>query len=162
MFLVEAESANEQESTVRPEHVRLGLLAIWLAFIASSAFWVPIYRGTGSGEGLVIVYVLIAAGVAFWVRERAASTSDAVLSALPNILFVAIAAIAGALQSGANDGRFGEPLYVYFGAVLLGSWAIVVLATAIASRTRWNRIGGLLLGLTLTVVGYGLMTFQVN
>lgn len=147
---------------MRSEQIRLALLAMWLVFIASCSLWVPIYRGTGSGEGLVVVYVLVAVSAGLWAKERAATTAAAIVSALPTILLTALAGIAGGARNEANDGQFGEPLYVYFGVTLLASWATFVLATAIASRTRWNRIGGLLLGAAVAVVGYGLMTFQVN
>ncbi len=149
-------------SAARLERIRIVLLAIWFAFIASSAFWVPIYQGTGSGEGLVVVYVLLAGFAGLWVKERAPTRAGAIVSALPSILLVALAGIAAELQNEANDGRFGEPLYLYFGLALLASWATFVIATAIGSQTRWNRIGGLLLGLAVAMVGWGLMTFQVS
>ena len=158
----EEPSAGGGASAARPEQVRLALLAIWLAFMASSTLWVPIYRGTGSGEGFVVVYVLLAGSAGLWVKERAASTAGAIVSALPSILLIASAGIAAGLQNEANDGQFGEPLFVYFGLALLASWAIFVLATAIGAQTRWNRMGGLLLGLAVAMVGWGLMTFQVN
>jgi hypothetical protein len=149
-------------SAARSEQIRLALLVIWFVFIVSTVLWVPIYRGTGNGEMLVFVYVPLGLCAGFWVRERAATSADAIVSALPSILFVALSGIAGGLQNDANNGRFGEPLYVYFGVALLASWATLVRATAIGSRTRWNRIGGLLLGLVVAVLGWGLMTLQVN
>lgn len=149
-------------SAARLERIRTVLLAIWFTFMASTTFWVPIYRGTGSGEGLVLLYVMFAGSAGGWVKERAATRAGAIVSALPSILFVAVAGIAAGLQNEANEGRFGEPLHLYFGLALLASWATLVLATAIGSQTRWNGIGGLLLGLAVALVGWGLMTFQVN
>lgn len=130
--------------------------------MCSTVAWVPIYRGTGSGDGLIVVYAVLALAAAAWVRERSETTAGAIVSALPSLLLLALAGIAGGLQDQANDGRFGEPLYVYFGVTLLASWAVLVMTTAMACRTRWNRLGGLLLGLSVAIVGYGLMTFQVN
>lgn len=157
-----AAQRNGGVSPARSEQIRIAMLILWFAFGASSAFWVPVYRGAGSGEMLVFVYVVVALCVGFWVRERAATIADSILAALPNILFVALAGITGGLHNDANDGQFGEPIYVYFGVALLASWAALVMASAIGARTRWNRVGGLLLGLAVAVVGYGLMTFQVN
>lgn len=130
--------------------------------MASTPAWVPIYRGTGSSEDLVFVFLVVALSAGVWVRGRAETTAAAILSALPTILFMAVAGVIGGLQNDANEGRFGEPLFVYFGVALLASWATFVLATAIGSRTRWSGLGGLLLGFAVAVIGCGLMTFQIN
>jgi hypothetical protein len=144
------------------ERVRLVLVALWFLFAATTPAWVEIYKGTGSGESLLFIYFFVALAFAACVRDRAETTTEAIVAVLPNIIFVAAAGTAGALSNAANDGRFGQPLYVYFGVALLASWTALLLATAIASRTRWNRMGGLVLGLAVAVVGCGLMTFQVN
>ena len=149
-------------SAARPEQIRFALLAIWFAFMASSTVWVPIYRGTASAEGLVVVYALLAGSAGLRVKERAPTTEDAIVAALPSILLMAIAGFAAGLQNEANEGRFGEPLFLYSGVALLASWAIFVVATAIGSQIRWNRMGGLLLGLAVAMVGWGLMTLQFN
>lgn len=149
-------------SAARPEQIRLALLAIWFAFMASSTVWVPIYRGTASAEGLVVVYVLLAGSAGLWVKERAPTAEGAIVAALPSILLMALAGVAAGLQNEANEGKFGEPLFLYSGLALLASWATFVIATAIGSRTRWNRMGGLLLGLTVAMVGWVLATMQFN
>ena len=145
------------------ETIRLGLIAIWLGFAGSSAFWVPMYNdAAGSGRLLVFIYIGLALFTALGVRERADDVGSAIASTLPNLALLVLAGLAGALQHDGSAGSFDDTPYLYFGVALLASWGALALATAIGARTRWDRFGGLLVGVTVAGLGYVLMIFYGN
>ncbi|GIK76826.1 MAG: hypothetical protein EDQ89_10235 [Acidobacteria bacterium] len=159
---VGAETEPGASSATRDERVRLALVATWLAFGISSTFWLPVYNGTASLEPLALIYVVIAVLAGLAIRQRARDTARAVASAMPIICFVGLAGQAAALNTDANAGDRGEPLYLHVGVTLLASWATLTLATALAARTLWTRLGGLLLTLVVAFVGFWLMTARVD
>jgi hypothetical protein len=143
---------------------RLPLLVLWLALITAASFWLPAYNGETGGEGGTFFpfYALIAGVAAIAVRKRAASAREALLSALPVVGMLGIAAIAGALLNNQGPDFGTEPIYLYFGIALWGSWAVLMVATALASRTKWDGLGGICLGFLVALLGLFLFTMQVN
>ena len=141
--------------------MRVLLLVAWFAFMASAHLWVPAYEGDLGGEdSFVPVYALIAFLAGAGVRERARSARAALLSTRPTIGLLAAAAVAGVLLKDAGAEYRGSPLYLYVGVALLVSWAVLVPATALVSRTRWN--GGMGIGVGLMVAGLGLVMFTAQ
>ena len=140
------------------------LLFLWFLFIASASFWLPAYGGTIDRESgiFVLVYALIAGLAAIGVRGCARSVRDALLSALPTVALLAAAAVAGDLNNEHNAQFRGEPLYLYFGVALWGSWAALVLSTALVSRTKWSGLAGIGLGALVAVLGLFLFTIRID
>lgn len=137
------------------------LVILWFAAISLASLWLPLYHGEGDGGEFFPFYAVIAGVAAVAVRQRAASARQALLSALPAIGILAMAAIGGLLTNREPD--FGtEPIYLYFGVALWASWGVLMVATALASRTKWDGLGGVCLGFLVALAGLFLFTVGVN
>lgn len=139
-------------------------LLLWFLFIASASLLLPAYKGSIGEEPLIFVpvYALIAGLAAIGVRGRARSVLGALLSALPTIALLAAAAVVGDLEN-ENSAQFrGEPLYLYFGVAVWTSWAVLVLSTALVSRTKWSGFAGIGLGALVAVLGLFLFTMRID
>ena len=144
--------------------MRLLLLFLWFLFMATASFWLPAYKGTIDEAKLVpvLVYALVAGLAAIAVRERAKSVRHALLSALPAFVVLAAAAMIGDLRNEHLAQFRGEPIYLYYGVTLWASWAVLVVSTAIVSRTKWSGIAGIALGLLVAMLGLGLFTSRID
>jgi hypothetical protein len=111
---------------------------------------------------IVPVYAGIAVLAAVGVRGREDSPRQALLSALPVLVLLGAAAVAGLLLNVQGADEPGEPLLLYFGVALWASWAALVLSAALVSRTKWNGIAGIGLGLLVAALGLFLFTAQIN
>jgi hypothetical protein len=140
------------------------LVFLWLLLIASASFWLPAYKGDIGGEeaAFVPVYAGVAGLAAIGIRRREQSPREGLLSALPVLSLLGAAALAGSLlnEQGAEEG--GEPIFLYFGIALWASWAALVLSTALLSRTKWNGVAGIGLGVLVAAFGLFLFTVQIN
>jgi peptidoglycan/LPS O-acetylase OafA/YrhL len=144
--------------------MRLMLLFLWFLFIASASFWLPAYNGDIGGEEpiSVLIYALVAGLAAIGVRGRARSVREALLSALPTVALLGIAAVTGYLLNNQGPDYRGEPIYLYFGVALWVSWAVLVLSTALASRAKWDGFAGIGLGFLVSILGLFLFTAQID
>ena len=141
------------------------LLLLWFLFIASASFWLPAYEGDidrGDTSMFVAVYAVVAGLTAISVRERAQSTRDALVSALPVVILLCTVAAGGYLSKESGEGERGGPIFLYYGIALCASWTALVLAAALVSRTKWNGLAGIGLGLVVAVLGLFLVTAQVD
>jgi hypothetical protein len=81
---------------------------------------------------------------------------------LSGLLVLAI--LGGAALSGvplnAEEAERGGPIYLYLGVAVWGSWAVLVMAAALACRTQWGRFAGI--GLTSLVGVFGLALFSAQ
>jgi hypothetical protein len=140
------------------------LLCLWFLFIASASFWLPAYKGDiGDDEATFVpVYAGIAVLAAIGVRGREDSPREALLSARPVLILLGAAAIAGSLLNEQGADEPGSPLLLYFGVALWASWAVLVLSAALLSRTKWNGVAGIGVGLLVAALGMFLFTAQIN
>jgi hypothetical protein len=144
--------------------MRLLLLLIWFLFMASATLWLPAYRGEINREVVffALLYAFLVVLVAVGVRRRVESVREALLSAFPNVVVLAAAAVAGLLLNSQGAEYRGEPLFLFFGVALWASWTVLVLATALASRTKWNSLAGSGVGFLVAVLGMYLFTLRVD
>jgi hypothetical protein len=56
----------------------------------------------------------------------------------------------------------GGPLYLYYGVAVWGSWAGLILATALATRAKWTSVGGIAVTLLVCLVGYFFYTARID
>jgi hypothetical protein len=140
------------------------LVVLWFLSITSASFLLPAYKGDIGGEGgaLALIYALIAGLAVVGVRGRARSAGHALLSALPILGLLAAAIVVGDLHNEHNAQFRGEPLYLYFAIALWASWAVLVLSTALVSRTKWSGLAGIGLGSLVAVVGLLLFTMRID
>lgn len=125
------------------------LAFVWFLFMATASAWLPAYNGIidgGDRRRLFGVYLLIAVIAAISLRARALTRRDAVVSSLPALGLLVVAAVAGLVFGLSADGR-GSPLFLFFAVALWASWVLFVLSTTLLTRTRWNR-----LALAVTVI----------
>ena len=138
-------------------------LFLWFLFIASASFLLPAYKGTIDEPWIFVpIYALIAGIAAIGVRGHARSVLSAVLSALPTVALLAAAVVIGDLENEHSAQFRGEPLYLYFGVAVWTSWAVLVLSTALVSRTRWSGFAGIGLGALVAVLGLFLFTMRID
>ena len=148
-----------------PKRMRFVLLLLWFLFIASASFWLPAYEGDIDREDatmLVPVYAFLAGLAAIGVRERAHSSRDALVSTLPVVGLLCLIAASGYLLREPGAGERGGPIYLYYGIVLCASWAVLMLAAALVSRTKWNNVAGIGIGLLVALFALILVTAQVD
>ena len=147
-----------------PALSRLLLLALWFAFMATALLWLPAYEGDiDRGETTFVpVYAVIAAIAAIAVRERAQSVRDAVFSVLPALAMIGVVAGCGLLLNEAEAGGRGGPLYLYVGIAVWASWIVLMFATAFVSRTKWNGAAGIGVGFLVAMLGFVLITAQID
>jgi hypothetical protein len=144
--------------------MRLGLILLWFLFIASGSFWLPAYEGdVGNETTFVPLYAAVALLTAVGVRGRTESAHAALRSALPVMAVIGLAALTGFLMEEQRDELMrGGPLYLYFGIAVWASWAVLVLSTALASRTKWDGFWGIALGCVVAFAGWILVIAQVD
>ncbi len=140
------------------------LLFLWFLFIASAVFWLPAYKGEIGGERGAFVWVFAGVAVlaAVSLRARERSRSAALVSALPALALLGAAAAGGLLLNEQGAKYRGQPLFLYFGIALWGSWAALVLLAALVSRTKWNGIAGIGVGLLVAALGLFLFTARID
>jgi hypothetical protein len=140
------------------------LLFLWFLFIASASFWLPAYMGEIDGAEITFlpVYAAVAVLAAISVRGREQSPPKALLSALSTLALLGAAAGGGLLLNEQKANERGEPIFLYFGVALWASWAALVLSAALVSRTRWNGIAGIGLGLLVAALGLFLFTVRID
>jgi hypothetical protein len=145
-----------------PERLRLLelrlLLVAWLAFMASAMFWLPAYKGSVdlsvselATATASFAFVAVLAGIG--IRGRARSKRDALVSALPVLALLGAAAVTGYVQNRQAAEFRGEPIFLYFGVTLWGSWAALVVATALGWRTRWTSAAGIAAAAVVAALG---------
>ena len=149
---------------MRPSLIRVLLFLLWFLVIASAPLWLPAYEGEidRNDTTFVPVYAVIAALAAITVRGRAYSGRQAVQSALPAAGMLCAAAAFGLLLNEQGEDLRGGPLYLYFGVAVWTSWAALMLATALLSRTRWNGLAGIGVGFLVAILGLALFTASVD
>jgi hypothetical protein len=138
------------------------LVAAWLAAMTFANFRVPAYKGFVDEDRWLFVwfYLLAAVAALLAVRSTAPSRRSALASsAAPLVLLAAAGGAARALNRGSAEFR-GEPLFLYVGVALLVSWGALVVSSAVLSRARWTRPGGL--AVTLFVAGLGLLLATIR
>jgi hypothetical protein len=143
------------------------LLLGWFVFMSSTPLWIPAaHDGTiVRGESVLPLAGLLAfvgGLVGLFVRERLRSVDHAVLSAIPALVSLALAVIAGSITNDARSGERGEPIHLYYGIALWASWAALILATAMVARTRWGGPAGILVSLLVAVLGYLMFTARTD
>jgi hypothetical protein len=140
------------------------LSAVWLLFMASASFWLPAYEGDLGREGMdfVPLYLVIAGLAAIGIRETARSSHEALLSTIPVIALLAVTAATGFLANAERAQERGDPLYLYFGVTLFSSWAVLVLSSALVSRTRWNGGFGIGVGCLVALIGLFMITARID
>jgi hypothetical protein len=139
--------------------------AAWFVLVASSLLWTPAYNGDVDGSdnaALLVPYAVVALAGALAIRSRSDSVRAAVTAIVPILALLAIAAIAGTLINDANQGERGEPILLYYGVTLWGSWIALVLGTALGFRTRWSTIAGIGLSLVVALLGLFLFNAQID
>lgn len=144
--------------------MRLLLLFLWFLFIASAASWIPAYRGDIGGEEpiFVLVYAVVAGIAAIGVRGRAPTVREALLSALPAVGILGVAAVVGVLVNNQGPDFRGEQIFLYLAVALWGSWAALMLAAAFVARTKWDGFAGIALGFLVAMLGLFLFTAQID
>ena len=134
------------------------LVLAWLVGTAVVTARLPAYHGTldaGDRRLVYVVLLVVAALAALKLRQSNVRTEkEALASSIPAIGVLAAAALSAYAFNARNADARGEPLFLFVGVALWVSWAALVLSTALFSRTRWNRVGGL--GLTILVALLGL------
>ena len=148
---------------------RVPLLVLWFLVITSASLWLPAYNGDlgerdlgGEAPISLPVYAALAGLAALAIRARAPTRREALLSALPSVGILGTAAIAGLLLNNTGQDYRGEPIYLYFGIALWTSWAVLMVATALASRTKWDGLAGICLGFVVAFLGLFLFTIQID
>jgi hypothetical protein len=145
--------------------MRFVLLLLWFLFIASASFWLPAYQGDIDREDttmLVPVYAVLAGLAAIGIREQARSSREALVSALPVVGLLCVIAASGYLLKEPGKGERGAPIFLYYGVALCASWAVLMLATALVSRTKWNNVAGIGIGLLVALLALILVMAQVD
>jgi hypothetical protein len=143
---------------------RLAFVA-WFLFIASSLLWTPAYNGDvdgGDNAALLVPYAVVAVVGAIAVVGKSDSAPAALAASVPVLALLAGAAIAGAAVNDGNQGERGEPILLYYGVTLWGSWGVLVLGTALALKTRWSTIAGVCLSLLVAVLGMFLFIARID
>ena len=145
--------------SLKPEVIRLLLILAWFLFIAGASLWIPAYDGQiDRQEEPVYVYLVPYAGVAalavLTVRERARSVRAALVTTLPMLTLLGLAALAGVAANAGRAEFRGGPLDLYLGIAVWTSWAVLVVTTAVVSRTKWNGAGGLGVGSAAAFIGF--------
>jgi hypothetical protein len=141
------------------------VFAAWFAFIALSLLWTPAYNGDvdgGDNVGLLVPYAIVALVGAFAIVHRSDSIAAALAAAVPVLTLIAIAVIAGALINDGNQDERGEPILLYYGVTLWGSWTALVIGTALGSRTGWSTIAGVGLSFVVALLGLFLFNAQID
>jgi hypothetical protein len=139
--------------------------AAWFVFIALSLLWTPAYNGNvdgGDNATLLVPYAVVALVGALAVARQSDSVPAAFAASLPVLALLAIAAITGVLVNDSNGDERGEPILLYYGVTLWGSWISLVLGTALGFRTRWNTIAGVGLSLVVAFVALFLFNAQID
>ena len=144
--------------------MRLLLLLLWFLFMASASFWLPAHEGDLGGEApmFIPVYAVVAGLAAIGVRARAQSAREALVSALPVIALLGVTALSAYLTNEQSAGERGGPIYLYFGVAVWASWAVLVLSTALVSRTKWNGVAGIGVGLLVAALGLFFFTARID
>ena len=141
------------------------LLVLWIVFIGSASLWLPGYEEgdiDGLGPVLVPIFAVIAGLTVIGVRKRAPSLEAALLSALPVIALLVVAAAVGD-QRNEDLAQFrGGPLFLYFAVGLWVSWGAFVLSTALVSRTKWSGFAGIGVSVVVAVLGFLLFTMRID
>jgi hypothetical protein len=141
------------------------LLLLWFLFIASASFWLPAYEGDidrGDATMFIPVYGVVAGLAAISIHERAQSTREALVSALPVVALLCTVAALGYLARESEEGERGGPLFLYYGIAVSASWAALVLAAALMSRTKWSGLAGIGVGLLVALLGLVFVTAQID
>jgi hypothetical protein len=151
------------QENARSNALRLVLFLAWFIFIASTPRWMPAYHGDIDRDEMTFVpiYGGIAALAAITTRRSCQSPRDALMSVLPGVVVLGVAAVCGVLANIPDPVR-GGTLYLYFGAAVWSSWSGLMLATAYLSRTKWNGLAGLVVTLMVAVVGLALFIAEVD
>ena len=139
--------------------MRLLLLLVWFLFVASAMFWLPAYEGEGEGISedapiFIPVFGVIFGLAAIGIRGRLASTGAALRSALPALVLLGAAAVWGVLQNESRAEFRGGPVYLYVGVAVWASWAVLMVSTALLSRTKWDGFAGVAIGLLVAFTGF--------
>jgi hypothetical protein len=144
--------------------MRILLLLVWFAFIASASLWLPAYEGDLGGEEamFVPVYAVVAGLAAIGVRGRTQSVPEALLAALPVLVLLGGVAVWGYLLNEQRAEYRGSPIFLYFGVALCASWAALVLSAALILRTKWNGFAGIGVGLLVALFGLVLFTARID
>jgi hypothetical protein len=108
------------------------------------------------------VYAVVAALAAIGVRGRAQSAREALVSALPVVALLGVTALSGYLQNQQAADERGGPIYLYFGVAVWASWAVLVVSAALLSRTKWNGVAGIGVGLVVAVLGLFFFTARID
>jgi cation transport ATPase len=143
---------------VRPAVIGWLLVLAWVLVMAMATAWLPAYHGTvGASDrwGVFVLFLVVAVLAAVkLLRSGAQTRKEALVSSVPAIALIAAVAVSAYAINARNADVRGEPLFLFLGIALWASWAGLVLSTALFSRARWNRVGGL--GVTLLVALLGL------
>jgi hypothetical protein len=152
------------QEIMRPSLIRVLLLLLWFLFIASAPAWLPAYQGDidRNETTFVPVYAVIAALAAITIRERARSPREALVSTLPAVGTIGAVAVCGLLLNEQGADLRGGTLYLYFGVAVWGSWAALMLATAVLAQTKWNGFAGIAVGFLVAILGLFLFTAEID
>ena len=139
--------------------MRLLLILAWFLFIAWASLWMPAYHGSIDRQEepvyvYFVPYAVLAALAALTVRQRVGSVRAALVGALPLLALLGIAALAGVAANAGRAEFRGGPLDLYLGIAVWVSWAVLVVATAVVSRTKWNGAAGLGVGTVAASIGF--------
>jgi hypothetical protein len=144
---------------VRPVVIGWSLVLAWLLGMTMATAWLPAYHGTlGASDRwrLFVLFLVVAVLAAVkLLRSDAQTGKEALVSCVPAMALLVAAAVSAYAVNARNADVRGEPRFLFLGIALWASWAGLVLSTALLSRARWNRMGGL--GVTLLVALLGLL-----
>ena len=88
------------------------------------------------------------------------SRREALVHALPGVAMLALSLVGGlAVNDGRSEDR-GEPIYLYFGYALLGSWFALLVVSALLTRADWRTPASL--GVTLLAAFLGFLNLSVR
>lgn len=133
--------------------------------MATAALWLPAHGGTLDVRSRVLLLVPVA-GIALLAAVELHRSGRAVGNPLAGTAralgLLAAAALAGYVANLRAAGLRGQPLFLYIGVALWGSWAALVVGTAWRARARWKSFGGLGVTLVVAVLGWFLVTARID
>jgi len=140
------------------------LVLAWLLVMAMATAWLPAYHGTlgASDRWRLLVLFLVLAALAAVKLFQSGTQTEKDASSVPAMAVLAAAAVSAYAVNALNADVRGEPLFLYVGVALWASWAALVLSTALFSRARWNRVGGLGVTLLAALLGLALAIAQLD